>query len=400
MNNVHTHASAAVNTTTLINCFQNAVILFKKDLLHNKEEIIDANNSAINLFGYSRAEFRSLDIQNLFHELTYKRIQGAKDLSKMSEGYCVGKENRVFPVEFYSNCIEQDDDTYLLVIKDITEKKESEKQLSRYLEELHETKDLMERNAYDLVASNLKLEDSQERLRELNASKDKLFSIIAHDLRSPFTSFIGLTELLTEDYDDMDPLEVKALISELNKSANNVFGLLENLLSWSRLQTGRMDFNPELVSPVDIVDKTASLFEGPAKQKKILLTSQIYSRNNIYADVNMIETILRNLVSNAIKFTRENGEIIITLSGSNESVEFSVTDTGVGMDKESLSKLFRIDNTHSTHGTNNEVGSGLGLILCKDLIERNKGSIKVESSPGAGTKFSFTIPAKAPSKRE
>lgn len=394
MNSTQPTLSTTAKTTTLINCFQNAVVLFKKDLLRDTDEIIDINNSAVRLFGYSRKEFLGISIQNIFHEITYRKIKGAKDLSNISEGYCIDKENKVFPVEFYSNCTGLDEGTYLLVIKDITEKKENEQQLSRYIEELHETKDNMERNAYELVVLNLKLEESEERLKELNASKDKLFSIIAHDLRSPFTSFIGLTELLSEDFDEMDPLEVKILISELNKSAKSVFGLLENLLSWSRLQTGRMEYNPEYISPVDVVNKTINLFEGPARQKKIRLTSQIFCVNKIYADRNMIETVLRNLVSNALKFTRESGEITVTLSGTEELAEFSVQDSGVGIDKENLSKLFRIDKTHTTPGTYNEMGSGLGLILCKELVDRNKGKIKVESEVGTGTNFSFSVPVK------
>jgi PAS domain S-box-containing protein len=400
VNTLQPSVSATPKTTTLINCFQNAVVLFKKDLLRSKDEIINVNNSAIKLFGYTRQEFLGISIQQIFHEITYAKIKDAKDLSNVSEGFCVDKENKVFPVEFYSNNTGTDEDTYLMVIKNITEKKENEQQLARYIEELHETKDTMERNAYELVVLNLKLEESEERLKELNASKDKLFSIIAHDLRSPFTSFIGLTELLSEDFDEMDPLEVKILISELNKTAKSVFGLLENLLSWSRLQTGRMEYNPEFISPVDIVNKTVNLFEGPAKQKKIRLTSQIFCVNEIYADRNMIETVLRNLVSNALKFTRENGEITVTLSGNEEQVEFSVKDSGVGIDEENLAKLFRLDKTHTTPGTNNEAGSGLGLILCKELVERNKGKIKVESDAGKGTNFSFSVPVKDSSSKE
>jgi PAS domain S-box-containing protein len=398
VNNTQPQVSATAKTTTLIDCFHNAVVLFKKDLLHNIEEIIDVNNSAVKLFGYARDEFYGLSVRNIFHVTTYKRIEDAKDLSRTSEGFCVDKTGKIFPVEFYSNCIDQEEDTHLLVIKDVTRKKENEQQLSRYIEELHETKDTMERSAYELVLLNLKLEESEVRLKELNVSKDKLFSIIAHDLRSPFTSFLGLTELLAEDFDEMDSLEIKILISELNKSAKNVFGLLENLLSWSRLQTGRMDYSPEFISSVDVVNKTAALYEGAAKQKKINLITQVYCANKIYADHNMIETILRNLVSNAIKFTKKDGEVVIGLNGNDEMMEFSVKDSGIGIEKENLSKLFRIDTAHTTPGTNNEVGSGLGLILCRELVERNRGSIKVESEEGAGTKFTFSVPTQMPKK--
>ena len=388
-------------TAALVNCFNDAVLLFKKDVLKNSIVFIETNNTALQLFNYNRKEFLNLSLQDVFSKITYKHILGAKDISKASEGYCVTKEGKEFPVEFYSNRINNDDENYILVIKDITRKRENEQQLSRYIEELHETKDSMEHNAYDLVLLNLKLEESEEQLKELNASKDKFFSIIAHDLKSPFTSFIGLTELLAEDSCNMEREDVSTYLSELNKNAQNLYGLLENLLSWSRVQTGRMDFTPQFISPADLLKQTLNLFKPGALQKNISLSSSISTNKRIYADLNMIETVLRNLVSNAIKFTPTEGNIHIDFSDDeDEMLKVSVKDSGVGIDEDDISKLFRIDSTHTTLGTQNERGTGLGLILCKDLVERNSGKISVESTKGVGTMFTFTTLTFIPAKKD
>jgi PAS domain S-box-containing protein len=382
---------------TIINCLNDAVIQFKNESGNSRISFLEANTAALNLFGYSKEEFLQLSLHNIFDKITYKRILDARNLSNISEGTCLNKIGKAFPVEFYSNCTSPDENAHILVVKDITQKREYEEQLSRYIQELHENKDLMERGGYELVLLNIKLEESEERLKALNASKDKFFSIIAHDLKSPFTSFLGLTEPLSEDFDDMGRDEIKNLILELNKSAGNFYSLLENLLNWSIVQTGRMDFIPDFISPKDLISKIQILFNPSTAQKGITLTAEITTDQNIYADWNMIETVLRNLISNAIKFTNESGTIIIKAADTeNDMVEFSVKDSGIGMDKDSLSKLFRIDAHHTTLGTKNEKGTGLGLILCKELIEINNGKISVESRKGTGTIFTFSIPVKKP----
>lgn len=386
---------------TIINCFNDAVILFKKETENNIVSFFEVNQTALELFNRTKEEFLKLALADIFDKVTYGRILEAKDLTKISEGFCINKDGNLFPVEFYSNCTSPDDSTFILVIKDITIKRNYEEQLSRYIQELHENKDLMERNGYELVLLNVKLEESEEQLKALNASKDKFFSIIAHDLKSPFTSFLGLTELLSEDFDDMDIDEIKILILELNKSATNFYSLLENLLSWSIVQTGRMDFKPDIISPKGIIENIQNLFEPSTTQKKITLSSEILSEKNIYADKNMTETVLRNLVSNAIKFTGEDGTIKIKVTDTDDNLlEFSVQDSGMGMSAENMAKLFRIDKHHTTLGTKNEKGTGLGLILCKELVEINGGNISVESEVGKGTKFSFCLPANKPVNAE
>jgi PAS domain S-box-containing protein len=379
-----------------INCFNDSIVLYKKDDINSSGSIANVNDAAIDLFGYSHPEFLSLTIRDIFHDITYKKLADAKDLSRTSEGYCVDKNKNIIPVEFYSKSYIPEEDIYVMVIKDITAKRRNEEQLSRYIEEIHENKDLMEKNTYELVLLNLKLEESESRLKELNSTKDKFFSIIAHDLKSPFTSFIGLTELIAEDIEEMDIKEVKQLLIELNQSAHNVYSLLENLLSWSRVQSGRMDFAPEMISPFDLEEQVKMLFEQSFKQKEILFSSSVNTDRKVIADRNMADTVLRNLFSNAIKFTKAGGFIALTISDEDEMVKFSVQDSGVGIDGDNLARLFRIDKTLTTLGTQNEKGTGLGLILCKELVEKCGGKISVESRIGKGTKFSFTLPV-APS---
>jgi len=391
-------SDSTVNKQGYINCFNDSIILYKKNGIKANSSITNINDAAVELFGYSHNEFLSLTLQDIFHDITFKRLAGAKDLSRTSEGLCLDKNKNIIPVEFYSKSYIPEDDIYVIVIKDITEKRKNEEQLSRYIEEIHENKDLMEKNAYELVLLNLKLEESETRLKELNSTKDKFFSIIAHDLKSPFTSFIGLTELIAEDIEEMELSEVKQLMIELNQSAHNVYSLLENLLSWSRVQSGRMDFAPEMISPYALEENAKMLFEPSFKQKNIIYSSSVNTERKVFADRNMADTVLRNLLSNAIKFTKAEGVIVLSICDEADMVKFSVQDSGVGIDEDNLAGLFRIDKTRTTLGTQNEKGTGLGLILCKELVERCGGKISVESKVGKGTRFSFTLPVAPPVK--
>lgn len=378
----------------IINCFNDAVVLFNKDSLNYSNPISDVNDAAVKLFGYTREEFLSIPVQDVFHKLTQRKLQNARDLSKASEGFCIDNKENTIPVEFYLNCIDEDEEIYMLVIKDISEKRNNEEQLSRYIEEMHENRDLMEKNAYELVLVNLKLEESEERLKELNSSKDKFFSIIAHDLKSPFNSFLGLTELLAEDIGGMQINDVKLHLLELNRSAQNVYSLLENLLNWSCLQTGRFNYSPEFFSPYELENRIKILFEPSLKQKNISYSAIINSDRNIFADRNMTETVMRNLVTNAIKFSHEGGVIAVIVEDEGEMVKFSVHDSGAGIDEDNLKKLFKIESARSTLGTKREKGTGLGLILCKELVELSGGKIFAESHLNKGTTFSFTLPVK------
>ncbi len=233
-------------------------------------------------------------------------------------------------------------------------------------------------------------------LFESNAEKDKFFSIIAHDLKSPFNAILGFSDILINqvkerDYDGID--EYAKFIQQSSKSAMD---LLMNLMDWSRAHTGRMEFKPEYFELNELVKESEYLFEGALLQKEIALTVKIPEDTVVYADNNMIRTVLRNLISNAIKFTNINGHIVLSVIKNKHQCQVSVSDDGVGIPKESMERLFRIDQNYSTAGTQNEKGTGLGLILCKELIEKHKGEIWYESEPGKGSVFYFSLPVISP----
>jgi two-component system, sensor histidine kinase and response regulator len=234
--------------------------------------------------------------------------------------------------------------------------------------------------------------ESENKLREANAAKDKFFSIIAHDLRNPFNAVIGFSNLLRENISEFDINEISEYIGYINDSAINAYTLLGNLLDWARSQTNSIQFKPEAVNIFDIIQSTLVILSGEATKKNITLSSQITPDSLVLADNNMVSTVFRNLISNAIKFTRTGGLITIFSCLHNGFYEFTVEDNGVGIQQKDLEKLFRIDTKVYTKGTAEESGTGLGLILCKEFIEKNNGTIRVESEPGKGSRFIFSLP--------
>lgn len=248
-------------------------------------------------------------------------------------------------------------------------------------------RDITQRKIYEQ-----QLRESEERLKELNAAKDKFFNIIAHDLRAPISGLISMTKTLIENSDILTPEETKELLTELLDYANQSFNLLENLLQWSRSQTGTIPFKPEDTDLYEIALSSVVINEPNAKQKGISISNLVPEGSISFVDRNMITTVVRNLISNAIKFTNPGGEIQISLKDNPDDYELIVADNGVGMDSEKLSKLFKIGENISTPGTAHEKGSGLGLILVKEFVEKNGGSIRVESEVGKGTRFFIKLP--------
>jgi signal transduction histidine kinase len=199
--------------------------------------------------------------------------------------------------------------------------------------------------------------------------------------------------MLSTDLENLDSSEIKDLSFTIHKSAKNIYNLLDNLLQWSKLQSGRIDFIPGCFSVNEIIEQAVSIFQPNAIRKKITLVSQIDSQLYAYADKNMIDTVIRNLLSNAIKFTHTGGRVKITAHPLDKSIIVAVTDSGIGLDSEQINNLFNLTGQNITTGTDKEKGTGLGLILCKEFIEKNNGTISVESEPGEGSKFTFAIPA-------
>uniref|UniRef100_UPI0035625ECB sensor histidine kinase n=1 Tax=Mariniphaga sediminis TaxID=1628158 RepID=UPI0035625ECB len=235
---------------------------------------------------------------------------------------------------------------------------------------------------------------SEAELRHLNATKDKFFSIIAHDLKSPFNSIMGFSELLVEQMKEKDYEGIEKYADIILHSSGRALDLLMNLMEWARSQTGHMEFTPEFFELVSLIDEITPLFQEIGGQKSIAINTALPSNVPVFADKSMISTVLRNLISNAIKFSYTGGEIVISVGENQQSeLTISVTDDGVGIPKNSMDKLFRIDENYSTKGTQNEKGTGLGLILCKEFVEKHGGKIWVESEEGKGSRFSFTIPS-------
>lgn len=248
------------------------------------------------------------------------------------------------------------------------------------------------RDITEQIEAEKLISDSEAKLRELNLTKDKFFSIIAHDLKNPFSAVLGFSQLLEETARDNDQGEISNYAGIIANSSRRIMDLLNNLLEWSHIQTGRISFNPKLFDLAGIINECLVLFDDNAKQKSITIHKNFPEELHAFADKSMISTVLRNLISNAIKYTREGGQITISSRQTPREIGVSISDTGIGIDPNRLNTLFRIDSSQSTPGTNKEQGSGLGLILCKEFIEKHGGQISAESKTGEGSTFQFTLP--------
>jgi PAS domain S-box-containing protein len=236
------------------------------------------------------------------------------------------------------------------------------------------------------------LEQSEIKLRELNAIKDKFFSIIAHDLRGPFNGLFGLLDMVREDFDEIGVDEVKENLELMNEILRNLFQLLEDLLEWGRIQRNVFDFSPANENISQTIKNVVDLYSINAKNKGINLILDIPAKLFVEFDKKMISTVVRNLLTNAIKFTEPRGTIKITAKDEAHQIIISVEDTGVGISNNNLHRLFNLTEYFSTKGTNNESGTGLGLILCKEFIEKHNGKMTVETELKKGSIFSFSIP--------
>lgn len=233
---------------------------------------------------------------------------------------------------------------------------------------------------------------TDNKLRELIATKDKFFSIMAHDLKNPLSIFAITTDTLHKEADQMEKEDLKDYLSELKDNAQNLFELLENLLTWSRTQRKKISHNPEIINLSFIAKNNLDLFKSTAKSKNIELIQPKQEEVKVYSDSNLINTILRNLINNALKYTEAGGRVSVTIKSKPKKTIVAVEDTGIGMEKEMVDNLFKINKGVSRPGTNNEQGTGLGLIVCKEFIDILGGKIWIESELGKGSTFSFSIP--------
>lgn len=259
-------------------------------------------------------------------------------------------------------------------------------------EELLLSKSLIEENLFQNNLLIEELTDTKDKLEKINSEKDKFFSIIAHDLRSPFQGFLGLTETMAADINSFSPDDLVEISYEMHKSANNLFKLLKNLLEWAQVQNGTVPFAPDNYSLLDAVKQSIETVEQRAFQKGVNIINRIPATIYVYVDDKMLNTILRNLLSNAVKFTDTNGKIILSAKAiENNMAEISVSDSGIGISEEEVINLFRLDKKVSHKGTKGEESCGLGLVLCKEFVEKNGGEFRVESRLGKGSTFYFTL---------
>jgi signal transduction histidine kinase/Tfp pilus assembly protein PilF len=236
--------------------------------------------------------------------------------------------------------------------------------------------------------------NANRKLLELNTVKDKLFRIIAHDLKNPFGVILGFTEILANDYNELSDHERIELITDIDKASKQTYKLLENLLYWSNTQIGGLEYSPTQFDLLDTIKQTFMLYDSIAKNKNIELATDLNQNLNVFCDQDMIRTVLRNLVFNGIKFSNNGGKVIVRVNQNDVETKVAVEDTGIGISEDKLKKLFTLDNISSTDGTAAEKGTGLGLILCKELVHKNGGEITVTSKENKGSSFVFTIPNK------
>lgn len=269
---------------------------------------------------------------------------------------------------------------YIVYIgRDATERYRNDEELQEYYREV--------------IELNEKLNESQQQLNELINSKNKFFSILSHDLKSPFSSLLGYSDFLMTDLDSLSKDEIRQFAEGINNSSRYLYKLVDNLLQWSLVQTGQMEYDPIRLDLAEIVNSNLLILGGNALRKNINIINRLQDTEvTAMADHNTINSVIMNLLSNAIKFTEPGGIIEISAHAEGEHVRISIRDNGIGIPEQDLQKLFRIDIRHSTKGTSKEKGTGLGLILCKELVENNGGQISVESTPGRGSTFSFTLP--------
>jgi PAS domain S-box-containing protein len=327
-----------------------------------------ANPSADQIIGIDHQDMIGRPIEEIFPDLIqtnvpslYKMIaKGEKESAQFDIEYHSGQISGFYNVHVFQtekNCI-------TVNFTDITERKNIE----------------------------IKLEEQARELREISIMKDKFMSIIAHDLKSPFNAIIGFADLIIKHLDQLDKEELLQGVTTIHNASTHIFKLLENLLTWAQNQSGKINFSPEILNLRKQILKTISTIESVAKNKSISIKMNIDNECRIFADENMFDTVIRNLVSNAIKYSFKGTEITITATETDQQVQISIADQGVGINPERLSAIFEIDKRSNTTGTDNEQGTGFGLILCKEFINRHQGKIWVESTPGVGSIFTFSLP--------
>jgi len=338
---------------------------------NEKEVFIYANPSAEKIFGTESGKLAGLSLWDFIPTENVEFIKS--ETNKRSTG-----SSSVFELKIITN-----DGT----VKDILITATPSFSMNKFQGTFAIFRDITERKK-----TELEIKRKNEELQKLIATKDKFFSIIAHDLKSPFNAIVGFSELLVEKVKDNDYDGIAKFAGIILESSERAMALLLNLMDWSLSQTGRMEFIPEYFEYIEFINNLTLPYQDIAGQKSITITKELPHTMPVFADKAMISTVLRNLISNAIKFTRPGGEIMISVEEKPGELITAIKDNGVGISPTTVARLFRIDENVTTIGTNKEKGTGLGLILCKEFVENHGGKIWVDSQEGKGSKFTFTIP--------
>lgn len=337
--------------------------------------IINANRTVVGLLNLSLKEIIGKDFRDFVHADNFVKFRELLDKAAESE-FVVRDEIKLIKqntIDMNFHAIieiisikkpESIDMRYQMAIMDITDRIKAEKQLI----------------------------DSEKKLKEANSAKDKFFSIIAHDLKSPFFGVLGLSGHIKENGGSMGKEEIIDISRHIYNSLKQQYELLEGLLLWARSNTGRLKVEDTIVSPNAVVEKTINILKHSIEEKNLIFVNNVDEDLTILTDINLMLTVIRNLISNAIKFTPAGGRIMVNTEEKGDHIDITISDTGIGIKKEDIDKLFRIEEAFSTPGTNNEKGTGLGLIVCQEFAQKQGGELLVESNPGEGTTFTYRLP--------
>jgi signal transduction histidine kinase len=271
-------------------------------------------------------------------------------------------------------------------------KHQLERRLHTYVKDLEDKQSRLELQAQQLIDLNHRLQESETHLKSLNDSKDKLFSIIAHDLRSPFNVLLGYSEYLAEDVKNLDISVVQKIATEMHISLKNVYTMLDNLLEWARIQTGRVEFQPELINCSKVITPILELLEPGVRQKELTVEVDLSESDEIFADMNMLSSAIQNLLTNAIKFTPRKGKVEIKYGRNEDTATITVADNGIGMSEDTKASLFKLGTNPSTYGTENEPGTGLGLLLVNECVTKCGGKLRLTSKEGNGSSLTIELP--------
>jgi PAS domain S-box-containing protein len=358
------------NFRELFEANTDGITIFAINPLGPPNKVLDLNENAAKMMGFTKDEMLHMNPRDFEYTPTLEQVEKRKnDLQnfgmtnfettiKHKLGYDIHLEIKIKVVNYNNQ------PALMNIARDITDRKKSEIQLKQYASELS----------------------------KLNTDKDRFISILAHDLKSPFNSILGFLDLLTINIRKYDINKIEQQINFVHKSARQTFNLLEDILMWVGSQSGKLPFEPQELNLKDVCCSLIPDMIPIAEAKHIKINHSVLDEINVFADIDMFRTIMRNLISNAIKFTNMGGEIIISAEFAEADLLLKVSDNGIGIKPENLPKLFDMSQSRSTKGTADEKGTGLGLVLCKDFVEKHGGKIWAESQPGKGSTFKFTIP--------